>query len=275
MQKRIYDFDPMSKKYPYPKNTDEHYLKFKKLKEIHLTKDYPFIHKGKWFLFQNHLLRLLLVTIGYLLVKIRLGFKVIGKENIKNNKELLKQGAISVSNHIHMWDYMAVNYAIDPFPPYVLVWENNIKGDLSWWVNHIGGIPIPENDQDASKAMYKETKKLLQNGGWLHIYAEGSMWELYRYIRPFKTGAAQIAYMVNKPILPMAFSYRKPGFIRRKIFKQEALLTINIGTPIIPDKNHKDKYELTKRIHHEVCALAGIKDNIYDAIYNDSKRIEY
>lgn len=275
MKKRLVDFDPMSKKYPYPMDTASHYLKFKKLKDIKIDKNYPFINQKKSFLFVSSFLRLILVTIGYLLVKIRLGFKVIGKENIKNNKKLLKKGAISICNHIHMWDFMAVNYAIDPFNPKVLVWENNVKGDLSWWVNHIGGIPIPENDPSASKVMYKEIKKFLEDGGWLHVYAEGSMWELYRYIRPFKTGVAQLAYMANKPILPMAFSYRRPGFIRRKIFKQEALLTINIGSPIIPDMNHKDKYELTKKCHIEVVKLAGIKNNIYDSIYNNSTKIDY
>ena len=275
MINKLQDFDPKSKKYPYPLDTATHYLKYKKIKDIKVDKNYPFINKSKGFLLQSSFLRLILVTIGYLLVKIRLGFKVIGKRNIKENKKLLKEGAISISNHIHMWDFMAVNYAIDPFNPKVLVWENNVKGDLSWWVNHIGGIPIPENDVSASKVMYKETKKYLEDGGWLHIYAEGSMWELYRYIRPLKTGAAQIAYMANKPIIPMAFSYRKPSWIRRHIFKQEALLTINIGSPIIPDINNKDKFELTKKCHEALVSLVGIKNNIYDSIYDNSTRIDY
>ena len=275
MKNKIMDFDPKSKKYPYTQDTASHYLKYKKLKDIKVDKSYPFINKKKSFLFQNHLLRLILVTFGYLLVKIRLGLRVYGKENIKENKKLLKRGCISISNHIHMWDFMAINYAIDPFDPHVLVWENNVKGDLSWFVNHIGGIPIPEDDSSASKVMYKEVKNYLINGGWLHLYAEGSMWELYRYIRPFKTGASQIAYMANKPILPMAFSYRRPGLIRRKIFRQEALLTINIGELIIPDLNHKDKIELTRKCHEEVVKLAGIQNNIYEPIYNNSKKIDY
>jgi 1-acyl-sn-glycerol-3-phosphate acyltransferase len=104
------------------------------------------------------------------------------------------------------------------------------------------------------------------------------MWEFYRYIRPFKKGAAQFAYMTKMPILPMAFSYRRPGFIRRKIFKQEALFTLNIGELILPDFSDTTpdaKNNLTKKCHETVCNLAGIKDNIYDPIFNNSKRIHY
>lgn len=82
---KIQDYDPKSKKYPYPEDTDQHYLKFKKQKDITFDKNYPYIDNSKRFRFQNHLLRLLLVTIGYLIVKIRLGLKIIGKENIKKN----------------------------------------------------------------------------------------------------------------------------------------------------------------------------------------------
>lgn len=271
---KLIDYDPKSKKYLYPQNTDGHYLKYKCLKNVTLDKNYKYVNKTKLFLFQNFILRLLLITIGYLLVKIRLGLKVIGKNKIKENKKLLKDGAISISNHIHMWDFMAINYGIHPFKPYVLVWDKNVMGSSRWFVNHIGGIPIP-NDITGSKEMYKQTKNLITNGGWLHIYPEGSMWELYRYIRPFKTGVAQMAYMVNKPIIPMAFSYRKPNWIRRTIFKQEALLTLNIGDLIIPSTKIKDKNELTKKCHLEVCKLAGIKNNLYEPLFNNSEKINY
>lgn len=275
--KKLENFDPKSKKYPYTDITDMHYLKFKKLKEFHIDKNYPFINKDKWFLFQDKLLRILLVTIGYLIIKIRLGIKVIGKENIKKNKNLLN-GAITVSNHIHMMDYMAINYGLNPIKPKVLVWDKNVFGGSKWFVRHIGGIPIPENDIQASKVFYKTIKNYLNDGGFLHIYAEGSMWELYRYIRPFKKGLSQIAYMTKKPIIPMAFSYRKPGFIRSKIFKQEALITLNIGKPIFPDYSDTSslaKDNLTILCHKEVVKLAGIDNNIYESIFNNTKRIDY
>jgi len=105
------------------------------------------------------------------------------------------------------------------------------------------------------------------------------MWEYYYPIRPFKMGFADIAIKANKPIIPLAFSYRKPGFIR-KIFKVPASLTLKIGNPIfINNELDKDKrkIDLINRCHDEICKLANIdpKDNIYESIYNNSKKINY
>ena len=78
----------------------------------------------------------------------------------------------------------------------------------------------------------------------------------------------------------MAFSYRPPSKLRKKLFKQEACLTLNIGKPIYKNDNldySLQKDDLTKRIHEEVCRLAGINpiENIYPPIYNDNERIDY
>ena len=122
--------------------------------------------------------------------------------------------------------------------------------------------------------------KLLNAGGWLQIYAEGSMWEYYAPIRPFKYGASYLACKFDKPIMPLAFSYRKPGWIRRKIFGQIALFTVHVGEPFYANKElpHKEQVnDLTKRVHDEVCRLAGIdpEKNIYKPLFNNDTRIDY
>ena len=104
------------------------------------------------------------------------------------------------------------------------------------------------------------------------------MWEYYAPIRPFKIGAASLAIKNDVPILPMAFSYRKPGWIRRKIFKQIALFTLNIGEPLKanPDLDKSSQIEdLTIRIHEAIVKLSGQDKNIYEPLYKDSKRIDY
>ena len=78
----------------------------------------------------------------------------------------------------------------------------------------------------------------------------------------------------------MAFSYRKPGWIRRKLFKQTALFNLNIGKPLYANPDLKltaQVDDLTARAHQAVCRLAGFEDNnIYSPIYNkDSKRKEF
>lgn len=114
----------------------------------------------------------------------------------------------------------------------------------------------------------------------LHVYAEGSMWEYYAPVRPFKRGAAHIAVDTDKPILPLGFSYREPGWIRKKIFHQIAKFTVTIGEPLFPDASLPEKErerDLTVRCRDAVCRLVGIdpQENLYPPVFDDSKRIDY
>ena len=273
-------FDPKPTKYPYPEYTDQHYLVVKKNDGTVFDKNYPYIDNSKSFRFKQKLVRILLVCIVFPMTYIRLGLKISGKKNLKKHKEQLKNGAISIANHVHMWDYLCVMNAIKPIKPYLLVWAPNVSGESGPLVRMVGGIPIPEHDVPATLAYMQHIEKLFKNKGWLHIYPEGSMWEFYQPIRPFKHGAAYFSVKFNKPIVPMAFSYRKPSWIRRKIFKQTACFNLCVGEPLFPDMSLSKKeaeIDLIKRSHAEVCRLAGInpEENIYKPIFNKSKRIDY
>ena len=273
------DFDPKTTKYPYPEITDKHYITVRKNNGLLFDENYPYVDKSKPFLLRKALVRILLYILVFPVMRIRMGLKIKGRDKIKKYRDLLDQGVISCSNHVHFWDYIAVMCAVRPYKPYVIVWSKNIRGENGTISRLTGGIPFPDDNIHGAAAFNRAVKNLL-NGGWLHIYAEGSMWEYYRPIRPFKTGAASFAVSCGKPIVPIAFSYRKPGFIRRKIFRQIALFTLTIGDPIYADSSLPKKdaeADLTKRVHDEVCRLSGIdpEDNVYPPIFDNSKKIEY
>ena len=272
-------FDPKTNKYPYPEDTCGHYMPVNKDRGIIFDKDYPYVDYSKGFAFKRFWVRLLLRVIVFPWARIKMGIKIKGKYNLKKYKSLLKGGAITVCNHVHMWDYICIMKAIHNFKwPYLLSWDKNVNGESGPLVRMVGGIPIPIGDIDATVAFNNSLKKLLNDGNFLHVYAEGSMWEYYAPIRPFKCGAASIAIKNNKPILPMAFSYRKPGWFRRKVLKQPAAFTLTVGEPILPNKElgkSEAIQDLTTRAHQAVCALAGQKENLYEAIYNNSKKIDY
>ena len=273
-------FDPKTNKFPYPEYTDQHYLHVKKNDGTVFDKNYPYIDNSKSFKFQRFWLMILIRTLVTLVTYVRLGLKVEGRKNLKKYKDVIKNGVVSCCNHVHLFDYLAIMAATNPIKTNVLVWAPNIRGENGKNMRLLGGIPIPENDVQATISYFNAIDKLLNKGGWLHIYPEGSMWEFYAPIRPFKKGAAYFACASNKPIIPLAFSYREPNWIRKHIFKQIATFTLHIGEPIYPD-NSLEKYikeeELTKRVHKAICELAGInpKDNIYEPIFNHSKRIDY
>lgn len=273
-------FDPKTDKYPYPEDTCGHYMEVKMDRGIVFNKDYPYVDYSKGFAFKRFWVRLLLRLLVFPFMEpFKTGLRIKGKKNLKKYKDVLKNGAITTANHVHVWDYICVMKALHNFKwTYLLSWDKNVNGESGPLVRMVGGIPIPENDKEATVAFNKSLKQILNEGHFLHIYPEGSMWEYYAPIRPFKNGAASLAIKNNKPILPMAFSYRKPGWIRRKLFKQPAALTLTIGEPLFADPT-LDKSaqidDLTTRLHESICQLAGFNHSIYESLYHDSKRIDY
>ena len=273
-------FDPQTNRYPYPLETDRHYLEIHKNRGFVFDTRYPYIDRSRMFRFRQNMTRLLLNVVVFPIATIRLGLKTEGRENLKKYKDVLDNGVISVCNHVHMWDYIAVMKSIRPYRSNLLAWDKNINGENGTLIRLVGGIPIPEDNIAAQKTFLKALSGLLSEHGWLHIYAEGSMWEYYAPVRPFKRGAAFIAVSNNKPVIPLGISYREPGWIRKHIFRQIACFTLRIGEPIYPDTSLKPKErekDLTIRSHNAVCRLAGIdpEQNIYGPVFDDSKRIDY
>ena len=271
-------FDPKVRKYPYPINTDEHYLKIKKNNGLVLTKDYPYIDNSFSFKFKQFWIRLVLIIIVFPLSYFKLGLRIKGRRNIKKHKQALAHGAVTISNHVHLWDFIAINKALRYHMPRVIVWSNNVRSENAFLIRMMGGVPVPEHNLEAMVSFTKAVDNYLKEGGWMQIYPEGSMWEYYMPIRPFKRGAASIAIKNNVPVLPMAFSYRKPSKLRALLFKQPACFTLTVGEPLYPDPNldrREQELDLTRRMHQAVVDLAHIKENLYEPIFNQSKRIDY
>ena len=273
-------FDPKTNKFPYPEHTDRHYLKVNKKYDHVFDADYPYIDQSRPFERRRRWFRVFLNALVFPVVRIRLGLKFTGRQNLKTYKDVIDRGVISCCNHVHMWDFLGILRAVRPKHPYVLIWDKNINGNLGNEMRLAGGIPIPETGVSATAAMMSDVGNMLAGGGWLHVYPEGSMWEYYQPIRPLKRGTAYMACRFEKPVLPMAMTYREPGWLRKHVFRQLALFTLNIGAPLYPDKTLAGKaqvMDLTRRIHEAMCTLAGIapEDNIYPPLFDDSKRIDY
>ena len=275
-------FDPKTNKFPYPEDTATHYLAIHKDNGNVYDENYPYIDKSFWFRFKRAFIKFCIIIIMFPALRIRLGLKIKGKENLRKHKKEYKNGAVSICNHIHMWDFPCIMRALMPRRPNIIVWDKNCSGENAFFVRMIGGIPIPTQSMRGAAKMTRQTLEFLNDGGWLHVCGEASMWEFYAPIRPFKEGASYFAYKADKPLVPMAFSYREVGWIRKHIFKQIATITLNIGEPIYADKSlPKDEAikKLTIEAHEKVCELAGFKkgENIYGPIYNEatSKRIDY
>ena len=221
---KTFGFDPKTTKYPYPIDTDKHYLEVKKNDGTIFDEKYPYVdhsfkYRIKWFF-----MHVIMVLIAFPVCAIRQGLKIINKNNLRKHKDEIKNGVISICNHIHMWDFISMNMAIFPHTSYILVWDKNMRGENKVFCRYVGGIPVPTDNIRATAMMSKAVVTEIKNGGWVHFNPEGSMWEFYKPIRPFKQGAFYYSVKTERPIIPFGYSFRKPGIIDKNLIDRLQLL---------------------------------------------------
>ena len=221
-------------KIEYPKQTDANMGgTIKHINEV-LDDDYPYYDKRPDFLFRQYLFNSMIFVLSGIAVRIRYGLRVKGRKNFWNNRKILRKGTITVCNHVMNWDYFCIQAAIFPQSECVATWKHNVFLPGGSFLRLTGGIPIPDTF-GGLRAFDTAIVRILKDKRWLHFYPEGSLWYYYQEVRPFKKGAFQYAVRCNKPVLPLAISYRPAHGIYKLFKKKYPLLTISIGEPIFPD----------------------------------------
>lgn len=249
----------------FPENPEAHIVEKKIIHPVDIENEYPFLDKsfgGRWLNFWIYAGIFLLV---YPVHRIYYGLKIVGKENIKKNKSLFKNGAMTICNHVYRWDFLAVVQAVG----YKRIWfpclDKNVMTSDWKMVRGAGGIPIPSTNA-ATRQFNKAFDELHKNKKWIHVFPENSRWDFYQPIRPFKIGAFKMAYRYKIPVIPMVISYRKPKGIYKLLKIKHPLITISVGKPVLPEKqNEESKNETCLRMltdsHLQMQKMAGIKQN--------------
>ena len=160
--------------YVYPNKSDEHMIHVKHLRDTNFDEHYQYLEKGLWAKIKRGVLLVALYLVGYHAATLRYGLKIHGRKNLKKHKELLKNGAITVCNHVLMWDYICVLKAIRPRLQYHPGWATNFEGPNAFFIRWVGGIPIPANNLRAMVKFNKALEQVLESGTWLHFFPEGS-----------------------------------------------------------------------------------------------------
>lgn len=168
----------------------------------------------------------------FILTKMMFGLKIQGRKNLRK----VKNGAISMSNHIHPLDCAMVGLAMFPRKIFYTTIEENFKIPfVRRLIRLLNAIPIPKSIKN-EEYFLKEIKELLRRKNIIHFYPESVLEPYSTELREFKNGAFLIATTNNKPIVPLVFSYREPKGIRR-IIKRKPFLTLNVLPPIYPNTN--------------------------------------
>ena len=252
----------------YPEQPDKRILSVVPECEVILDENYPYYDKSFKFNFMMNLQYLGIFVIVFFLNPLKFGLKIKGKENLKPYKKLLKkQGAITVSNHVYRWDFLGVLQAVKYRKIYFPTLHDNVIGSDRFMVRYAGGIPLPETF-GAMKKFNAALDEIVSKGYWLHVFPESCRWDYYEPIRPFKRGAFTFAQKYNRPIIPMAYSYRKPKGLEKFFTGGKPCFTLNIGKPIFPDTSLSRKDCISKLrldCHKAMVELAGIEQNCWEA----------
>ncbi len=261
--------------YTYPDRSDAHMLILKTKHPITLTPDYPYMPRGAWFRVKRALVAAVLHAVVFPVMHLTHGLRIYGKENLKKHREALKNGAVTVSNHVFMWDYLAVLKAIRPHISYFPAWKPNLESGFSPFMRILGGMPIPEGDIRSMMAFRKDLERVLEEGRWLHVFAEGSLWYFYPDIRPLKPAVFKLAVKYGKPLIPISMSFRpRKGW--RRIFGKGPFVDLHIGEPLFPDPTlppYKAAEQLRARAYRVMQEMNGIHPG--DPTYNEDQSIEH
>lgn len=260
--------------YTYPERSDGHMLKLKCTRKINLDENYEYMPRGVRFRIERALVVFLLHLIVFPIMHLTHGLRIYGRKNLKKHKKELKGGAITVSNHVFMWDYLCVLKAIRPHISYFPAWKANFESGFQPFMRILGGMPIPEDDVHAMMAFKRGMDEVVKSGRWLHVFPEGSLWYFYPDIRPLKLAVFTYAAKYNKPLIPISMSFRpRKGF--RRIFGKGPFVDLHIAEPIYADASLPTRdaaYALRAEAYRIMQAMNGI--NPGDPTYNEDQRIE-
>ncbi len=260
--------------YTYPDRSDEHMLVLKSTRTIALDEKYDYMPHGAWFRVKRALVASLLHLIVFPLTRLTHGLRIEGRKNLKKHRAALKKGAITISNHVFMWDYLCVQKAIRPHISYFPAWKKNFESGFQPFMRILGGMPIPEGDIHAMMKFKKDMDQVVKTGKWLHVFPEGSLWYFYPDVRPFKLAAFQYAVKYEKPLIPISMSFRPRRGIQR-LFGKGPCVDLHVGEPLYAEPSLPPRAaaeDLRARAYRVMQEMNGIRPG--DPTYNEDQSIE-
>ena len=254
--------------YEYPDQCDQHMITVKRVREMKFDVNYSYIDKTFRYKLMRGIYWLLVTFIVFPLLRLTHGLRIYGKKNLKKHKKALENGAITIANHVFYWDFLCVLKAIRPRLTFFPAWKDNFEGPMGKLIRLSGGIPIPTDSVRAMVKFNSAMEEILRSKRWVHFFPEGSMWLFYPDIRPFKKAVFNYAVKFDKPIVPIALSFR-PRRGLTKLFTKKPCVDLHVGEPIFPSKELSPKEaaeEMQKQAYHIIQVMAGI--NPGDPTYN-------
>lgn len=233
------------------------------LKDIKFDDTYPYLDKSLKFKIWHFLIYLATWIAAFPVNRIRYGLKIEGRKKIRQNRKLFTNGVMTVCNHVYRWDMICVLQAMRYRKAWIPMYAQPFRGKDGFLMKNIGGIAIPE-ERSGLRAFDKALDELHARKQWIHIFPESCSWKFYAPLRPFKIGAFNLAYKYALPVIPMIITFRPRTGWRKLFSKDEPLVTLHVGDPIVPDTNAPRKEEVVRirdLAHKTMLDMAGIVSN--------------
>ena len=110
----------------------------------------------------------------------------------------------------------------------------------------------------------KAVNTVLQEGDWILIYPEQSLWWNYKKPKPLKNGAFKFAAHNQVPVIPTFITMTDSDKIGPDGFPVQEYI-VNIGEPIYPDPEKKERenaeamrdknYEVWKKVYEDFYGM--------------------
>ena len=209
-------------------------------------------------------------------LRVQMGLRIRGREVLKKHKKGLKNGAITIANHVYRLDCPCVLIAVNSIhTTRIPMFAPNFRTKDGYFMRIAGGIPIPEAEagMSALKKFNEAFDEFHRRGWWFHIFPEACRWDMYKPLRPFQKGAFTMSYKYDMPLLPCVITFReRKGIYRLFAPKELPLLTVTIGEPIYPDTKQPRKTEVERLrdvAHEQMQQMAGITHNPWPAAWGN------
>lgn len=184
-------------------------------------------------------------SFGYRLLKPILGpiFKLYYHPKVIGKEEIPKEGPILiVGNHKHLYDQCLAIISTKRMIHYMAKKEY-FDGKMRWFFKMVGCIPVDRSKKD--DAATTSALEVLNDGGAIGLFPEGTRNKTEEFLLPFKFGAVSMASKTNATIVPFGitgdYKFRSKNLVMR------------FGTPF--KVGDMDLETANKKLYEEVKSL--------------------
>jgi len=166
-------------------------------------------------------------SIVRLLLRTVFRFRLEGAEH-----EPLTGPLVIVSNHTSDLDALVVGAALRRRVHFMAKVEL-FRSPLVRWVTACGAFPVRRGEAD--RQAWRTAREILERGGALVMFPEGTRGASVRDLRPPEPGAALLALRTGATILPVAIAGTDAVLPRGAHRLSRAAIAVRVGVPIHPN----------------------------------------